>query len=290
MTAETLLAAWNGFFFEPISVLPMAVFRIVFGCVLLIDGIYMALHAREYLGPRGLTEYTRYFKRTRGRALSLFLFLPNSMWSVRLILVVHLIAVLMVIAGCLTPWSFIVAFVTTRSIVSRQDHMTNGGDAIAKIMCFLMIFTPAGQALSVDAWMYGGDTEAAPWAQRLMQIQLCIIYFNTFYWKLKGATWRNGTAVYYAVSNRMYRKFRFPPFFLRTPYVQILTFGVLLLELVLGPGLWFDDLRPWLMAAAILMHLSFGFFLNVHLFGFYMIASLMTFLEPEWVAALLGGT
>ncbi|AMP39731.1 MULTISPECIES: HTTM domain-containing protein [Ralstonia solanacearum species complex] len=293
MSIDTLINAWNTFFFQPVSVYPIALFRIVFGSVLMLDALYLCANARLYLGPNGYTEYRRHFRQMRGQVLSLFLYFPGTMTSVQIILGLHLAAVSMLILGFLTPASTVLAYLTTRSLVNRGQQMTNGGDSVAKIMAFLLIFTPCGQALSVDALLFGpadaDDVMRAPWAQRLMQIQLCVIYFNTMYWKLKGATWRNGTAVYYACTNKMYRLFTFPSFLLRTPFVQILTWGVLALELALVPGLWIDETRYWIMGAAVLMHLAFMLFLNIHLFSFYMIASLMLFLNPgavKWLVSL----
>jgi antimicrobial peptide system SdpB family protein len=295
MTIDMLFNAWNGFFFAPVSVYPIALFRIVFGCVLLLDAIYVYSNAKLYLGPAGLTEYHRYFKSARGQSMSLFLYLPGTMKSVHFIMIVHFIAVIMLILGLFTPISVIIAFITTRSIVSRGAHLTNGGDAVAKVMCFLLIFTPCGQALSLDSLLFnipqsteGTAQMQAPWAQRLMQIQLCFIYFNTMYWKLKGATWRNGTAVYYAVSNEMYRLFKFPDILLNAPMVKTMTWGVLVLEFVLAPGLWIEELRPWLMASAVLMHLGFMLFLNIHLFSLYMIAALFLFLDASIITSLIG--
>lgn len=295
MSIETLLEAWNNFFFAPISVYPIAVFRIVFGCVLLIDAIYLQNRAELYLGPAGLTEYNRYVKRAGGVSMSLFLYLPGTMRSAQLIMAVHFTAIIMLIIGFLTPLSAALAFITTRSIVSRTDHLTNGGDAVAKVMCFLLIFTPCGNTLSLDALLFNlpenlnnSPAEQAPWAQRLMQIQLCFVYFNTMYWKLKGKTWREGTAVYYAVSNDMYRLFKFPNFLLKKPLVQIMTWGVLIFELLLAPGLWITELSPWFVGGAMLMHLSFMIFLNIHLFSLYMMSVLILFISPAVITSAIG--
>lgn len=293
ITLETILASWHQFFFEPTSVYPIAFFRICFGCVLLIDAIYLASNARLYLGPDGLVRYRGYFKSAWGRSLSLFLHLPPTMRSVRLILALHFAAVILLIIGLVTPLAATVVFVTTRSLVSRGGSMTNGGDVVAKTLCFFLIFAPAGHALSADYLVFhasrsgGGEILAAPWAQRLMQIQLCILYFNSAYWKLRGSTWRQGTAVYYACSTEMYRLFKMPAIFLTTPTVQIMTWGVLALEFALAPGLWIEDLRPWCIASAVFLHLGLGIFLNIHLFSFYMIAALTLFLDPSSLERLL---
>lgn len=293
VSIDTLIRGWNRFFFEPVSVYPMAVFRVALGCVLLADAIYIASNAQLYLGPDGLIRHKGYFKKARGRALSLFLYLPPTTRSLRLVLGIHFTAVLLLIIGFLTPLAALITFVTTRSLSSRGADMTNGGDVVARTMCFFLIFTPAGRALSVDALVFHAAefspsaVLAAPWAQRLMQIQLSLIYFDSFYWKLRGSTWRKGTAVYYACSNDMYRLLRVPAVFLRTPLVQIATWGVLALELALATGLWIEELQPWLILAGVVLHLGLGLFLSIHLFSYYMVASLMLFLDSSFIEKLV---
>ena len=203
MTLDGLASAWAQFFFAPVPVYPVAVFRILLGAILLYDAVVIARDAETYLGPRGIVRYESYFKANRGRALSLFLYLPATMHTVHRVLALHVAALSMMMIGFLTPLATAVTFVTTRSIVNRSAPSCNGGDNVAKIMLFLLIFAPAGHALSLDEILFlrsadpsGGYLAAAPWAQRLMMIQVSIIYLHTVYWKLKGETWRDGSAVH----------------------------------------------------------------------------------------------
>ena len=227
MTLEEIGLAWNSFFYDPIPVQTIAVFRICFGLLLLVDALNTFANAEPYLGPKGLLEYRRFFKQSHGRAFSLFVFFPPTMRSVYWILCLHFVGVTMMTVGLFTKVSTLLAFVTVRSIVTRSSALCNGGDNVANIMCFLLVFAPAGHAYSLDAvWFHAPQapgTESlqhAPWALRLMQIQVSIIYLNTVYWKLKGTTWRNGTAVYYAATHSIYRKFSIPGLLLKKPCVQ----------------------------------------------------------------------
>ena len=289
-----LAGAWEHFFFEPAPVHSLAIFRIAFGLVLLLDAVFLLANLDQYLGPKGLTEHHRYFKHNHGRALSLFLHLPPTLGTVYGVMGLHLLAVTCLTLGFLTPLSAALAFLTVRSIVNRQPSISNGGDNVAKIMCFFLIFAPAGHAYSLDEILFhapshpGGEYQnQAPWAVRLMQIQVSIIYLYTAYWKLKGTTWRAGTAIYFAAVHAMYRKFETPRWLLRTPVVQMLTWGTLAVEFGLGFGLWIDDFRIWLVLLGFLLHLGAEYMLNVHLFGWYMMACLLLFVEPMEVLAWL---
>ena len=290
VTLHQLGAAWDAFFFAPIPVDTLARFRIAFGCVLLFEAFFLLARAADYFGPHGLIPYERFQTRVRGRVFSLFLYLPPTMASVYGIMAAHILAVTLLTVGLLTPLSALATFLTLRSLIARNPEIANGGDNVAKYMAFFLLFTPCGAAYSLDAsWLgwWGKDgvmPTFAPWAQRLMQIQLCIVYFNTAYWKLKGSTYRNGTAMYYAMTNLNYRRRAFPTLLLRSPFVQTLTWGVVGFELLLGVGLWVKDLRPWLVIGAVLLHLGIELFLSVHLFGWYMIASLLLFVDTTPLA------
>lgn len=291
ITLQQFADAWNRFFFEPIPVHSLALFRILFGCVLLYNAFFILADMEAYLGPRGLVRYNSCLKRSYGKVFSLFFYLPPTMRSVRLIVWLHVVSVMMMTVGLLTSISTLLAFITLRSIVNRNPEICNGGDNVAKIMCFLLIFAPAGRVYSLDAAFFGVPDSSPsllyePWALRLMQIQVAIVYLSTAYWKLSGATYRNGTAAYYAANNQMYKRFAIPALLLRKPFVQALTWGTLTVEFALGSLIWFADLRSGVVAMGIALHLAIEYSMNVHLFGWYMIACLLLFLDPAQIMNL----
>ncbi|MEL7004718.1 MAG: HTTM domain-containing protein [Bacteroidota bacterium] len=216
------------------------------------------------------------------------------MTSVYLIMGLHILTTTFMTIGLFTPVSTAITFVTLRSISNRNPLLCNGGDNVAKIMCFYLIFAPSGHAYSLDEILFyaphmpnGEYLTQAPWALRLMQIQVSIIYLYAALWKLKGRTYRNGTALYYALSNHRYRKFSVPQVLSLTPYVQLLTWSTLTFELVLGPGLWIEEFRCGLIAMGIAFHMTIEYMLNVHLFSWYMIACLLLFVDPSQIFNLL---
>ena len=147
-------------------------------------------------------------------------------------LCLHITFLCFLIMGLYTLVSAIGAYITLVSIVNRNPTICNGGDNVSRIMCFLLIFTSSGNALSLDEYFFYSPhlpgkqyLMQAPWAMRLMQIQLSIIYLYTAYWKLKGATYRNGTAMYYVMGNFGYRRFPLPQVLLQKPFVHILTWS-----------------------------------------------------------------
>jgi uncharacterized membrane protein YphA (DoxX/SURF4 family) len=281
-----ILNLWNEFFFSPTPVHTVAVFRIVLGFILLYDAIYNLINIKEFLGPTGLISYDHYIKRS-GYAFSLFHYLPPKMWSAYAIVGLHIVALLSMILGFYTTISVILVYLTLCSIVNRNPTICNGGDNISRIMCFLLIFASSGYAYSLDEYFFYSANKInndyllrAPWAVRLMQIQLSVIYLKSVYWKLKGHTYRSGIAMYYVVQNNNYKRFSVPSFFLQKPFVYVLTWGALFVEFAIGIGIWISEFRNPLILTGFGLHLAIEYILNVHLFSWFMMAVLVLFIDP----------
>ena len=291
LTIAEIADAWRAFFFDPVPVHSVAVFRIGISFFLLIDAFFLLANARELLGPKGFLSYDQFYRRNRRISFSLFLYLPPTMSAVYFVLGVHIGFLMLVLLGLFTPVSVIVVYMTLTSLVNRNLALCNGGDVVARVMWFLLIFASSGHAFSLDEYLFYRpnmpDKEylmQAPWALRLMQIQLCVIYLRSVYWKLKGRTYRNGTALYYALRNDTYARMSVPAFLLQKPLIRFLTWGVLAAEVFLGVGLWIRELQYPAIATGFLLHMSIELTLNVHLFGWLMMTSLLLFIDPsDWM-------
>ncbi len=289
-----LYEAWWNFFFAPKPVHTVAVFRILLSLILLIDTIFLWLDAKVLLGPKGLLQYEQFYKRNRLVAFSLFLYLPPTMRSVYLVLTLHVIFLLMMLVGFLAPLCIVLVFITLTSIINRNPGLGNGGDVVARLMLFLLMFTPCSHALSMDEWLFyqpstpdGQHLFQAPWALRLMQIQLSAIYLKSVYWKLKGKTYLRGTAFYYSMRNNKYSRWQVPEFFVLGWPGKIMTWSILASEVFLGTGLWIQELRYPAIISGFALHLFIELTLNVHLFGWYMMASLLLFVDPYAMMSFL---
>src|SRR6516164_5819746 len=89
--------------------------------------------------------------------------------------------------------SIALVFLCLTSIQQRNLYITHGGDTFLRLAGFFLIFAPAGAALSLDRLigMWRGKDSGvrprSPWAQRMIQIQLALVYLTTFLVKIKGA-------------------------------------------------------------------------------------------------------
>jgi len=277
-----LAAAWNTFFHTPEPPLTIALFRIVFGLVTIASALLYLPHARLWLGPGGVLSHQRWEATYGGVLFSLFRWLPPGRGSIHAIFALHLLAATALALGIGTRVSAALVFVTLVSIHHRHPEVTHGGDSLMRMMSFLLIFSPAGDAWSVDALLAGTGTPApsSPWVLRLLQLQISIVYFQSFVAKLAGETWRRGTAVYWVSMVSDYRRRPLPAAMRTLWWSRLATWGTLALEFALGPLVWIRECRYPLVAVAVAFHLGLEVLMNLQLFGAIMLTGLTTFISP----------
>jgi hypothetical protein len=200
---------------------------------------------------------------------------------------VILASAILLTIGFLTRLNTIIVFLGLASIQQRNLYMTHGGDTFLRVAGFFLMFAPAGAALSMDRLLRilrgreGAEIEPrSPWAQRMIQFELSLLYFVSFCWKIQGATWINGTALYYVYHLDQLRRFPVPSWFLRPTVLKLATWWTLVLEFSLGVLIWIKDLRYILLALGLLLHLSLEYSLNTPMFQWDVLSAYVLFIYP----------
>jgi hypothetical protein len=286
---ERFRTGWNTFWFRPEPTSTIAVVRIVFGAVATLWTLSQLPVLLTFYGEDGVLP--------TGPALGVgawtLLGISSSAPVVIGLWVVTLLGAIGVMIGFRTRLATVLLFVGVLSFERRDPYVLNAGDLLLRTLAFYFIFSPAGQALSLDRWRRDRDRfwEFPPgptWTLRLMQIQLSVIYFATLWGKLQGDTWRTGTAVSYAL--RIDDIHRFPtPTFLTDSVVlsEAMTFSTLLLEGALAVLIWSRRLRPWVLALGVLLHVTIGLSIMVGFFTLLMLTTYLAFLPPETARTLV---
>jgi hypothetical protein len=286
------LKAWNRFFFGPISARPLGAFRIVFGLVLL---VYLALMIPEfefYYTGAGLLQGTE-----AREAAGPLRFSPLQYVQSPAIAYAVLGATMAAAAGLALGWRTrvmaVLVYLGMLSLYHRNVSSNGGPDAIPMIMSFYMMFCPAGAAYSLDARRAtrkrGSYVEPliVPWAQRLLQMQLCLVYFQSSVIKCQGALWRDGTTVHYVLFNREFGWFDLEWLAQYPLLVNYMTHSAILMQFALAFWLWFRPTRRWAILAGIALHLGIRPVLNIPGFGEFMTATYITFLAPDELDAVI---
>ena len=299
---QLALHAWNGFFFTPQPATPIALYRILYGLLVITDLALLHGDWLNWYGVNGLVRLDTLLKLGPGRNLGLFWLIPqNDAWIEAFFWVFLLFAVFLTV-GFLSKFSSVAVFVCLSSLLRRNAYILHSGDTLLRACGFFLMFAPTGAALSVDRllgiWRGKEGLEKPlfwPWAQRMIQIQMSLMYFSTFAWKSIGSDWRDGTALYY--TTRLVQFQRFPmPTLDNGIILKLATWSALFVEFACGVLVWVRKLRYWVLLAGVCLHLSIEYSMNIALFQWVAMAGYVTFIDPadltrtwSWLRRRLGG-
>lgn len=291
MNVRKLTAAWNRFFFAPQSPLPIALFRILYGCLVIANLILLYPDWLTWFGTRSWVRLSTMTTLEQGPRLNLFMVIPaHDDWILGLFWVFLAAAVLLVF-GLFTRISSIVVFVCLTSIDQRNLYILHGGDTFMRVAGFFLMFAPAGAALSLDRLIRvrkGKESVEVrprrPWAQRMIQFELALLYFVTFCWKASGSAWVNGTALFYVTHLDEIRRFPIPAVLQNPVLLKIATWLTLAIEFSLGVLIWFKELRYPILALGVILHLCFEYSLNIPLFQWEILSAYVLFIDPKDLA------
>lgn len=287
--AAKVSSAWHRFWFEPQSTATVALVRIGFGLLAFLWAVSLApdlldffsedgiLAAQPEQGP-GVWGLLGVFE---GDAAVLAVYLGLLLGSVALVF------------GCFTRLAALLVFVALLSFARRNPFILNSGDGLVRVIGLMVLLMPAGAALSIDRLRrtkaeFWDFPMRAPWALRLMQIQLSVIYLSTVWQKVRGVSWNDGTAVSYALRIADLERFPVPGLLSESvTLTNLATFGTLATEFSLGVLVWNRKLRPWVLSIGVAMHLSIDYSLRVGFFSYAMFVLYLAFVPPETARHLI---
>ena len=280
--------AWLSFWFAPTSTAPLAIVRIFFGAVCFVWALSLIPNLPGLLSDDGVVPDR--------------LYAGNGVWTIFDIndgdvVLYGALVVLLAAAACLTVGyhtriASAIVFVGLISFQRRNLAAFAGGDVLMRTMAFYLMLAPAGAAISVDRWRrsrarFWEFPQRAPWALRLMQIQLSVVYLSTVWDKVQGTTWNNGTAVSYALRLEDLARFPVPDFLAESLLTSnLLTYGTLLVELSIGVLVWNRVMRPYVLGAGLMLHLGIEYQLRVGFFLPAILTGYLAFTPPDKAEAL----
>src|SRR5260370_46864 len=201
---SAIVAAWNRFFFAEQSPLPLALFRLAYGLVVACPLVLLKPDWLTWYGTHAWVSLNTTRELEPGVRLNLFTVIPQDDRWILALFWVFLASAIMLTVGFLSRINSVIVYLCLASIQQRNLYITHGGDTFLRVAGFFLIFAPAGAALSVDRLLrvWRGREQVAVqarrlWAQRMIQIELSLVYVITVCWKLKGGPWIDGSALFY---------------------------------------------------------------------------------------------
>lgn len=287
MMLTQLRRHFNQFFFQPVSPLPLAAFRIVFGLCVVATLLLLRPDWLDWFGVHAWLTSSTQSVLEPGVRINLFQMLPSSdTWILAFFWTFLAFAVLLT-AGCFTRLSSIAVYVGLTSIQQRNLLIMHGGDTFLRVSSFFLMFAPAGAALSIDRIIRirrgvegAQPAPRSPWAQRMIQIELSLLYITSFWWKAKGHTWWDGTALYYITHLPEIQRFPIPAWTLKPLFLKLGSWLALGIELSIGTFIWVRPLRHPILLIGLCFHLCLEYALNIPMFQWDVLTAYVLFIDP----------
>ncbi|MBA3859879.1 MAG: hypothetical protein C0507_23465 [Cyanobacteria bacterium PR.3.49] len=288
MTFSAFWKAWRNFWFCPVTPESVSLFRILMG--LLVLQILCISIGQDFLSWYGVHALVRidtvqqYFWIASPKFDLLLAFQNDQTLQIYFYSVIAA-------AVCMTIglWTRFACIYVALALLSMHNHMPfniNGGDAFVRLMVMYLCFSNCGDCYSIDRWLAvrrsGGNVPvvAKPaWALRVIQIQLAIVYMHTFVCKVNGQQWWDGTAVYFATRLEDLMRLQMP-LFDSLLFCKFLSWYTLVVEFAMFTLVWIKDLRYFVLASALILHLGIDMAINLPVFEWAFIFALVAFIDP----------
>jgi hypothetical protein len=279
-------AAWNEFWFTPSDPLPLAVVRIATGLLLAWSSVVWLMDADAFFGSGGWQTPENVWRSNDQPWQWSWYFAAPSPTAVRVLGGIAVVAAVLLTIGLFTPLAAVVSLLGLVSAVNRAPLNVFGLDDMLGLLLVPLVIGPAGARLSVDRWlmpraMADDRSVRATIALRLLQVQLCVVYFFSGCGKLLGASWWEGTALWGAAANVQYRTLDLTWLARHPLLTNALTLATLFWEVAYPALVWPRLTRPLVLAMAVLVHLGIGLAMGMMEFGLAMIVSNLAFMPAS---------
>lgn len=250
-------------------------------------------------------------------AFSIWFHVTDPFWMAVMQGLIVVVTLLFAVGFC-TRITSALTWLAAVSYMQRSPMTLFGGDTIMNVLLFYLMIGPSGAALSVDRlivhWLARRKAEregipvpvwkppqpmiSANFALRLMQVHFCFIYFASGTSKLLGGNWWNGTAIYYTMANYEFAPLRYWYYsaslrwlcqhrWLWEIFMEGGSFFTLGLEISLPLLVWNRRLRPYYVAASMLLHTMIALTMGLVVFSLLMATLVSSFIPGEAVERFL---
>lgn len=290
------LRDWDNFFFGPRELWSIAIFRVM-ACGSLFF-LYLRRQPRvtDFYTGEGLLprELIPQFMSDFYRPAFNWYFWPDAwMPEMHLLLLVLLALLTLGVGGRKICWA---AWILHMAFNQRNMMVMYGADIVGSLWLFYLSFCRSNAHLNLWDWLRrsfsnrnktfskerksseeGGSDVFTSMGVRLIQIQLCIIYFYTGLEKLKGLSWWDGTALWLILGNPEMRVMDLE-FLLHVPLLlALVSFVTILFEVYFPFGIWLKSFRPWWMLIGIFLHIGIAVTMGLYFFSILMLAGYVLF-------------
>lgn len=267
-------------------------FRLVMGSLMFINLCFISIDFDAWFTERGYVPVAigeRYME-----PWYRFTLLPH-VTSTPVTLAFYILVMVAALFTAIGLWSRVSTLVLALGLITlhhRNPWILHSGDTLMRMAAVYLAVGPSGMAFSVDRYraVKKGTAEPNPtismWPQRLVQIQIAVVYLSTVWWKMYGVYWRNLTASYFPTELHEFDRFWMPKFMDNNVWVvKVTTLGTLVVEIALGTLVFWKPARKYCLIGGLLLHGYIDYRFNIPLFSYIITSCYICFYEGDEVRA-----
>jgi len=291
--------AFDRWVLAPVDPRPLAWFRSWLGLLSLVNLWLLWPDMPMWLGNDGVLPPAVHREMFGGTRISLFMVTGYSDAAIGLIRGLGVVGGLGLWLGIFPRCAAFCAWLAAVSYAYRNMDILHSGDNLIRIGTFFLIFARTDGVFSLPfvvrrCFFSQASSDSQPraglvpaWPQRILQLQLCVLYLTAGIWKATGPTWRNGTAVGLVLQLGEFQRFPIPDFFMTPVMSQLTTYATLAFELGFPVLIWIPKLRLPVLLAGLAFHAGLDWVMNVQLFQWLITAYYLLWLQPlsSWPAS-----
>lgn len=266
-------------FFGQKNLNSLIVCRILIGFSIFFEYLFNFSLISQMYGPRGVyggeTEQYLFF-------INLGFFNNfSSMDYVWISYVVLLASSLCFVLGYKVKFFGMVTLILHSIFLARNELAQARWAILVKPILFYVILAPTEKAYSIDAWLKGEHSKnlvGSAWPLRLMQINICTIYFVAAWSRINSDLWLSGEALYSVLINQQFKRFHLDWTNLKW-LLKAFSYCGWGIELLAPFALWVKGLKKMVVASLLILHVLLEIFFTINGWSYLMIAGLTTFIS-----------
>lgn len=243
-------------------------------------------------GDHGQLDRATYMATTHAGFFALYRYLPSSLYDA--FFNASIVVAALFSLGVVPRISAILFALTTAANVDRNLQAIDAGQTLIVLLAFLLCFADTSRFSlfafpnsRLPALWTSIDTMVHNAARFLITWQIAMVYFWAAFYKLGGESWRDGTAMYYALHLERFLALPALSHLIAANafLVASLTYSTLLFQMAFPFLIWNERLKPFLILIGVSVHAGIAVVMGLILFSLSMILAEMSLFSDEQVYA-----
>ena len=280
---KTIAASIHNFLFSPMDSFPLSFFRIAVGLFGLLQFLLLSANWLQLYGVNGYVEWFISYELFSIKELPSIVSLANFLLPlgisdnaiVAFVTGIYVLSLMGVTVGWRTKPMIFMAWLTHFMLCNTAMAFGYGVETFMHVSLFYLLFAPCSQYLSLDALAHRVSDDKinsqARFMVRIMQLHLCVVYFNAGFAKMLGVDWWQGEAVWYIFGNTNYSQFNLQ-FLADLPFIpKTLSWWTLVIETAFPIFMYLKRSRKFWIVNIVMLHVGIGLIMGLYMFGLIMI-------------------